>query len=345
MPFEIVRNDLTKMKVDAIVNPTDPSFTGLGGTDQAVHEAAGQKLDEVCQTLESCSPGQVRLTKGFNLPAKYIIHTVGPIWHGGKLYEEEQLSNCYKNSLTLAKNHKFKSIAFPLISSGTFGYPKDKALETAISTIGEFLLQEEMMVYLVVYDSKSFELSEKLYDSITQYIDDRYVRERQYPYLPASQSFAIPHDVREVDYELSTPLREEPADFLQIPHAPAAKRDLKDVVNNVEETFSQMLLRLIDEKGLTDADTYKRANIDRKLFSKIRSDIHYRPSKPTVLALAIAMQLNLDETKDLLLRAGFAISHSSKFDLIIEYFITEEKYNIFEINEALFKFDQNLLGV
>jgi O-acetyl-ADP-ribose deacetylase (regulator of RNase III) len=344
MPFKIIRNDLTKMKVDAIVNPTDPSYTGLGGTDQAVHQAAGPGLDAECRTLEGCLPGQVVLTNGYNLPAKHIIHTVGPIWHDGNLNEGQQLANCFKNALALAKKHKFKSIAFPLISSGTFGYPKGKALQTAIASIGEFLLVEEMMVYLVVYDSESFHLSEQLFTSIEEYIDSRYVEEHKH------RGFALYQEALSTPPEQISESRVPPASQAYAPHfdlpayAPIVKRDLNDVVNHVDETFSQMLLRLITEKGMTDAETYKKANIDRKLFSKIRSDKDYRPSKPTALAFAIALRLSLDETRDLLLRAGFALSHSSRFDLIVEFFIYNKQYNIFEINEALFYYEESLLA-
>ncbi len=296
MPLEIIRNDITKVKVDAIVNAANSSL--LGG----------------------CKTGKAKITKSYDLPAKYIIHTLGPIWQGGKKNEEELLIDCYQNSLKLAKEMDLKSIAFPLISSGAFGYPKDKVLKTAISAIGDFLMQNDMQVFLVVYDKTSFILSEKLFSSIEEYIDDRYLDERSFYNIPT------------IAYESSTFCEEN-------------KRKLEEIVNNIDETFSEMLFRLIDEKNMSDTKTYKKANVDRKLFSKIRNDINYRPSKPTVIAFAIALELNLDETKDLLLKAGFAFSHSSKFDIIIEYFIEEDNYNIFEINEALFAFEQNLLGV
>ena len=251
--------------------------------------------------------------------------------------EKKLLEACYKNSLTLAKDYKLESIAFPLISSGAFGYPKDKALKTAISVIGDFLLDNEMTVYLVVYDKASFVLSEKLFSSINQYIDDRYIEE--HPIGRRNQLKSL--------YEAEETLHEYPELFSEKESIPTkkSKRNLDDIVKQMDETFSQMLLRLINEKGMTDAQTYKKANIDRKLFSKIRNDVNYKPSKPTVIAFAIALELNLDETKDLLLKAGFALSRSSKFDIIIEYFIEEGNYNIFEINEALFAFDQSLLGV
>lgn len=337
MPLEIIRNDITKVHADAIVNAANPSLLGGGGVDGAIHRVAGPKLLEECRTLGGCEIGQAKITKGYNLPAKYVIHTVGPVWSGGNNNEEELLADCYKNSLSLAKKYKLKSIAFPLIASGAFGYPKDKALKIAISVIGDFLLKNDMNIFLVVYDRKAFMLSEKLFSSIKQYIDDKYIEER-------------PQNRREgsyISYQLKEIKTEEPLlSYVEMPvHTIKSKRSLEDIVRNMDETFSQMLLRLIDEKGMTDAETYKKANIDRKHFSKIRNDINYKPSKQTAIAFAIALRLSLDETKDLLLKAGFALSRSNKFDIIIEYFIENGNYNIFEINEALFAFDQNLLGV
>lgn len=335
MSLEIIRNDITKVHADAIVNPTDLSLLGGGGADGAIHRAAGPELLAECNALSGWKVGQAKITKGYKLPAKYVIHTVGPVWQDGKRDEEKLLADCYKNSLALAKNYKLESIAFPLISSGTFGYPKDKALKIAISTIGDFLLINDMTVFLVVYDKAAFTLSEKLFSSIKQYIDDKYIEEYQVAY---SNRFDERYAKRECYVEES---------MLSPMEVPLKKRNrsLIDIVKNMDESFSQMLLRLIDEKGMTDSETYKKANIDRKLFSKIRNDINYKPSKPTAIAFAIALRLNLDETKDLLLKAGFALSRSNKFDIIIEYFIEEKNYNIFEINEALFAFDQNLLGV
>lgn len=337
MPLQIIRNDITKISADAIVNAANSSLLGGGGVDGAIHSAAGPELLEECRFLGGCETGQAKITKGYKLPAKYIIHTVGPVWHGGKNNEEKLLEDCYKNSLALAKKHKLESIAFPLISAGAFGYPKDKALKTAISVIGDFLLNNEMIVYLVVFDKAAFVLSEKLFSSIVQYIDDKYIEEHLFNRRGRFEGI---HQLSEGYLDTSGHFSTE-----AFVHKKECKRSLDDVVKNMDETFSQMLLRLIDEKGMSDAEAYKKANIDRKLFSKIRNDINYKPSKPTAIAFAIALRLNLDETKDLLLKAGFALSHSSKFDIIIEYFIEDGNYNIFEINEALFAFDQSLLGI
>ena len=337
MPLEIIRNDITKVHAEAIVNAANSSLLGGGGVDGAIHRAAGPELLAECRALGGCEPGQAKLTKGYKLPAKYVIHTVGPVWQGGKSNEEKLLSACYKNSLALAKEYHLESIAFPLISSGAFGYPRDKALQTAISVIGEFLLSNDMTVFLVVFDKASFVLSGKLFSSITQYIDDKYIEEGKFE---RRYSFSQKRRTSESDLSESKCLSMIAMSIEEKP-----KRNLADLVKQIDETFSQMLIRLIDEKGMTDAETYKKANIDRKLFSKIRNDVDYKPSKSTVIAFSIALNLNLDETKDLLLRAGFALSHSSKFDIIIQYFIEHGNYNIFELNEALFAFGQNLLGI
>lgn len=331
MPFEIIRNDITKMKVDAIVNAANSALKMGGGVCGSIFRAAGaEKLQAECHKIGGCETGEAVITKGYKLPAKYIIHTVGPIYRGGNNNEEELLKNAYLNSMKLAKEYKLESIAFPLISSGIYGYPKDEALKVAISAISEFLLENEMTVYLVMFDTKAFAFSEKLFKSITKYIDDKYADEHR-----ALDKY---RNIQEYELKYQAPVV---MDFMQ----EKKSRSLKDVVNQLDETFSEMLLRLIDEKEKTDVETYKKANIDRKLFSKIRTDKNYKPRKNTVLAFAVALELNVDEAKDLLKRAGYALSHSNKFDIIVEYFLEEQIYNIFEINEALFAFEQPLLGI
>lgn len=333
MPLKIVRNDITKMMVDAIVNAANESLLGGGGADGAIHRAAGKELLSECRTLGGCKTGEAKITGGYNLPAKYVIHTVGPVYKDGKHGEKTLLESCYRESLSLAKNHGCETIAFPLISSGVYGYPKDKALKIAIDVISDFLLENEMTVYIVIFDKAAYGISEKLFSDITEYIDDNYValhtdycRES----IPMCAPFSAAAD------SIDTPIRKSKKKFF--------KDDLNKRMKQIDESFSQMLLRKIDEKGMTDAQCYKKANIDRKLFSKIRSDIHYKPSKPTAIAFAISLELSLEETEDMLRKAGFALSHSNKFDIIIEYFISNGNYNIFEINEALFAFDQVLLG-
>ncbi len=342
MPLQIIRNDIVKMPVDAIVNAANTSLKMGGGVCGAIFSAAGdEKLQAECDSIGKCEVGEAVITSGYGLPARFIIHTVGPVWQGGTSDEALLLHNCYINSMTLALQNKCESIAFPLISSGIYGYPKDRALQIAISSIGEFLLNHEMTVYLVVYDKKAFALSEKLFSAIEKYIDDNYVEEH---HISQRRRNIETYERQQIDDIHSIHEFEQSCDVSQSMPESKKKRSLDDVMSHLDESFSQMLLRLIDEKGMTDVETYKRANIDRKLFSKIRSDKDYNPSKVTAIAFAIALELNLDETRDLLCKAGYTISHSNKFDVIIEYFIEEGNYNIYEINEALFAFDQVLLG-
>ena len=317
MPIKIIRQDITKIKCDAIVDPTDVHYSHGGGADADIHETAGIALYHACVEQGFLEVGKAIITPGFALPCKYVIHTVGPRWHGGENGEEEILRNCYREVLKLSVANKCKSLAIPLISSGVFGFPKDKVLKIAIDEISAFLLENEMLVYIVVFDKTSYSISEKLFSDVISFIEDTYEDERL----------------------LFKAKRMEMCEC-----APCPSESLDDMLNQIDESFSQMLLRKIDERGMTDAECYKKANIDRKLFSKIRSDIHYKPSKPTALAFAISLELSLDETEDMLRKAGFALSHSNKFDIIIEYFINHGNYNIFEINEVLYQFDQSTLG-
>jgi len=339
MPLEIVRNDITKMEVDAIVNAASYSLKQGGGVCDAIFSAAGAaELQSECDRIGHCGVGSAVMTAGFALPAKYIIHTAGPVWQGGGHHERKLLAGCYASALALAHENGLKSIAFPLISSGTFGYPKDKALQTAISAIGEFLLEHDMTVYLVVYDKTAYSLSDKLFNSIRSYIDDNYVDDRWRE--RANRTREINYQIKEMD---------EYRDISNQVQAPSSayvvkQTSLEDILAHKDETFSEMLFALIDRQGKKDSEIYKLANIDRKLFSKIRSKKNYKPSRNTALALAIALQLDLDETRDLIGKAGFALSRSSEADLIVEYFIKKRNYNIFEINQALFAFGESCLG-
>ena len=332
MPLSIVRNDITQMAVDAIVNAADEALLGGGGVDGCIHRAAGPGLLEECRALHGCKTGEAKITGAYRLPCKYVIHTVGPVWHGGGCGERDALVSCYRNSLALAKKYGCETVAFPLISAGVFGYPKDEALRVAVDTIGEFLLRNDMTVYIVVFGSKSFRTGSRLFADIAEYIDDHYVdthsdslRERQ---------------------RRSAALRcgEEPVCAYAAAEPAPAAGGLDERLAHLDAGFSETLLRLIDRSGKKDSEVYKKANVDRKLFSKIRNNPNYKPSKPTALAFAIALELDLEETKDLLARAGYALSASSKFDVIVEYFIRQGNYDIFAINEALFAFDQSLLG-
>ena len=341
MPIEIVRNDITKMAVDAIANAAKESLLGGGGVDGCIHRAAGPELLTECRTLGGCRTGDAKITKAYRLPCKYVIHTVGPVWNGGKFGEQEQLVSCYRTSLALAKAHKCETVAFPLISSGIFGYPKDQALRVAVDTIGEFLMENDMTVYIVIFDRAAYKISGKLFADIAEYIDDHYVDEHT-----DSRSERLRRLNR---LESKTMVCEDAApDFMAVPCAPMAMSvvggSLDNMLDELDASFSETLLKLIDRTGKKDSEIYKKANVDRKLFSKIRNNPDYKPSKTTAIAFAIALELDLEETKDFISRAGFALSHSSKFDVIIEYFIKQKNYDVFAINEALFAFDQSLLG-
>ena len=408
MPFYIIRNDITKVHSDAIVNTANPEPVYAGGTDAAIYYAAGaEKLLAERKKIGRIRPGEAAFTPAFDLHAKYIIHTVGPVWQGGDHDEFELLASCYRNSLDIARRLGCKSISFPLISTGVYGFPKDSALEIALREISTFLDNSEMNVTLVVFDRKSFDLSAGLTAEIRQYIDENYVEkqsaeeyaidnysgqspERNRPFSAFrdlqrrsarhSRSGSAPHPRRKpagkdstlpeertdsllmedaaeyagspVDGLASPPEAEMPAMSEKKTHdrhfkkelSPRPRRSLQDVMSQVGESFQECLLRLIDERGFTDAQVYKRANIDRKLFSKIRCNPDYIPRRKTIISLAVAMELNIDEMTDLLLKAGIALSPGSKFDLIIRYCVENQIYDSMTINAILFDYDQPLLG-
>ncbi|MBQ7688745.1 MAG: macro domain-containing protein [Clostridia bacterium] len=349
MPLKMICADITTLTCDAVVNAANETLLGGGGVDGAIHKAAGKELLAECKTLGGCKTGEAKITNGYRLPCKYVIHTVGPVWHGGENGEEALLRSCYRNAFALAREYRCESVAFPLISSGAYRYPKEQALFVAVDEISRFLSENEMLVCLVIYDKAAYRINENLASDISAFIDEKYVGEK--PVLavqsapqesePLLDSECAPAGAQAFFGRISGPASAAP----RKKSAPRAKEtSLQDALKQLDESFSEMLLRKIDEKGMTDAECYKKANIDRKLFSKIRSDKYYKPSKTTAIAFSIALELPLAETKELLMKAGFALSHSSKFDIIIEYFITNRNYNIFEINEALFAFDQALLG-
>ena len=335
MPLEIVRNDITKMKVDAIVNAANETLLGGGGVDGCIHRAAGPELLAECRTLGGCKTGDAKITKAYRLPCQYVIHTVGPVWNGGSHGERELLVSCYRTSLALAKEHGCETVAFPLISSGIFGYPKDQALRVAVDTIGEFLLHNDMTVYIVIFSRAAYAIGSKLFADIAEYVDDHYVDAHTDSQRERLRRMSVFESHAEAICESAMP-----APMM----TPKAVGGLDDMLAHLDAGFSETLLKLIDRSGKKDSEIYKKANVDRKLFSKIRNNPDYKPSKATAIAFAIALELNLDETRDLVARAGYALSASSKFDVIIEYFIRQKKYDIFEINEALFAFDQSLLG-
>lgn len=325
MPFEIVRNDITAMKADAIVN-TANHFPLIGaGVDSAIHKKAGGKLLEARKKIGEIPFGDAAITPAFELQAKFVIHTVSPIWRGGGHGEVALLESCYLKSLSLALENGCESIAFPLLSAGNLGFPRDVALKCAVNVISDFLMRHEMRVFLVVFDSSSFKLSGKLFNSVKSFVDESYVDAKK------SEEYGG-HETEIRDIILRWDGMGSPA-----------KPRLEDMVGNVGETFSEALVRIIDEKGFRDPDVYKRANIDRRFFSKIRSNRNYRPGKSVCVAFAIALELSLDETREFIGKAGYTLTHSDKSDIIIEFFIRNRNYDICEINETLFEFGQPIL--
>ena len=345
MPIQIIRNDITKMRVDAIVTTGNKYLRGGSGVNGAIHKAAGPLLEIATQKLGGCAIGEAKITRGYDLPCRYVIHTVSPVWHGTDV-ERAQLVSCYTESLKLAMAHHCRSIAFPLIAAGAHGCPNAVAMHIATTAINQFLLESvpdnDLMVYLVVFTKESVMAGSKLFADVKQYIDDCYVE--------AHWDTRREQARMQQTLESSTCVKyKQTCDALPEPCAPQCAEEwhplsLEDALSQIDESFSQMLQRLIKERGLKNADCYKRANIDKKLFSKIINSVNYKPKKTTALALAVALELSLEETKDLLMKAGLALSHSDKFDIIVEFFIMKGKYDIFEINEMLYEFDQALLG-
>jgi O-acetyl-ADP-ribose deacetylase (regulator of RNase III) len=332
MPFTIVRNDITKMSVDAIVNTANPHPVIGPGTDSAIHQKAGPELLAARQKIGIIQAGCAAITPAFELDAQYVIHTVGPVWRDGGHGEAALLRNCYDNALRLALQHGCLSIAFPLISTGYYGFPKDRALQIAISAFSAFLLEHEMQIYLVVFDSKSYKLSGTLFRDVASYIDEN---------LADAGERSIAGENRRLRRR-----RKRAMEVRELPVMECSRPalSLEEMLKQEDAGFSETLLKLIDKSGWKDSQVYKKALLSKQHFSKIRNNPDYKPTKTTAIALALALELDLDGTKDLIGRAGYALTSSSKFDLIIRYFIQQGNYNVVEINCALYEFDQVLLG-
>ena len=355
MPFEIIRGDITEICADAIVNTANPNPVIGSGVDAGIHKKAGPKLLEARKKIGPIAAGQAAVTPAFNLDAKFVIHAVGPVWEDGAHGEEALLRQCYDNVLALAAKKRCKSVAFPLLSAGNYGFPKAVALQIAINAFSAFLMDHEMRIILVVFDRDAFALSEKLFQSVQSYIDEHYIQQKLQEEYAVADSSDIYRTIRErrqrrrVETQVfQSETLEADTDNLMDPVAASMAAEaptcLDDMLQKSDAGFSETLLKLIDRTGKKDAEIYKKANIDRKLFSKIRSNPAYKPSKATALAFAVALELDLDETRDFIGRAGYALSHSNKFDIIVEYFILQKNYNVMELNETLFAFDQPLIG-
>ncbi|MBR3802432.1 MAG: macro domain-containing protein [Clostridia bacterium] len=359
MPLQIIRQDITKMKVDAIVNTTNEEMVGYSGVDYAVHEGAGAELDKECRQIAPLGLGTAKITKGYNLDAKYIIHTSGPTWQGGLAGESIILKSCYLESLKLAVENGCESVAFPLISAGNYGYPKDKVLKFAVQVITEFLFTHELTVYLCVFDRNSYEFSKELFNEIREFIDDDYGFKEKHGFTRKFSSSAAKRrcdicedETTKADFSEFVVSEKCAPDFemmtcasMPSPCSSVAGKSLEEYMKTMDKSFAYKLFDYIDSKGMTDIECYKKANVDKKTFSKIKCNPQtYKPSKQTAVAFAIALELSLDETQDLLSSAGLTLSGSFVFDKIIRYFIQKGIYDVFAINEALFEFDQMLLG-
>lgn len=351
MPFKIIRNDITKVSADVIVNTANPKPVYGGGTDHAIYEGAGvDSLLEERKKIGNINRGDIAVTDAFDLNAKYIIHTVGPAWVDGSHGEFETLESCYIKSLEKTVELGCESIAFPLISTGVYGFPRDKALQIAVSVFSRFLLEHEMQIILVVFDKRSFQLSGQIVGDIDSYIDANYVkqkRQREYTRRPRREVFDDEAEMSESEYEERMAYYEETDESISMLELiqPFPCMSIEDELESIGASFHDKLFELIDQSGIDNKDVWKLANLDRKHFSKIQCDSNYHPKKKTVMALCIALQLDLDQSKDLLARADWAFSPSSKVDLIVQKAILDKQYDIFQLNVVLFKYTNEILGL
>ena len=341
MPLHIIRQDITKVKCDAIVNSTNREMVGYNGVDYAIHTAAGPLLDEECKSIYPLGLGCAKITGAYNLPSKYVIHTSGPIWQGGYMGESAILKSCYIESLKLALKCGCESVAFPLISSGVYGYPKNEVLKFAVEVISEYLYTNEMTVYLCVYDKTSYEFSKKLFSDISDYIKEDVEEQPNLQSEKLVENYFLNERIESSLYKKRV---NKPNKNSSAYDEEGNLKSLSAYLKDMDKPFMQTLFDYIDQKGITDIECYKKANVDRKTFSKLKNNPKQKPSKQTAVAFAIALELNFDQTQHLLSTAGLTLSRSEVFDKIIRYFIKSGNYNVFEINEALFEFDQVLLG-
>ncbi len=348
MPFKIIREDITKIKCDAIVNPTNKDLYPGGGVDMAIHKAAGEALLTACQNLGGLSVGKAKLTPAYNLPCKYVVHTVGPRWQGGNQGEKELLQSCYREALKIAVGTKCESIAFPLISSGLYGYPKDQVLQVALEVIKEFLYENDMLVYLVVFDKAAYSLSEQLQYGVTAYIDDNYegLQPQTFDRGQRRERNRFSGERRESIRGEDVFTHRETGDYdsgLWDGGFADGLDDSDGLEKMTQKGFGATVIKLLDEKGIDDVECYKRANVSRQTWHKIISNEEYKPTKRTAVALAISMRLTLEETQSLLETAGFILSKSSLFDVIIMFCISKEIYDVYDVDCILFQYDQETL--
>ena len=346
MPFQIIRNDITKVKADAIVNTANPWPEVGGGTDWAIHNAAGPELLAARQEIGEISVGQSVATDAFALPAKYVLHTVSPVWLGGQFGEKALLRKAYDAALTLAETLGCKSIAFPLMAAGTYSFPHSIALSIAINAFTEFLFDHKIQIYLVLFNAEAFDIAGSIFDDLESYIDDNYVSDRaeeEYR-IDESAGFINPeyHRVEEYFKKKKTAL---PKDAIcaasMLPEPPSEglgihAESLEEMLSTQHEsTFTEHLMDLLIEKDLKNSEVYNRACISKALFSKILKNKDYQPKKNTAIQLAIGLMLDLPQTQKFLEKAGYTLTRGSKVDLVVQYCIERELYSVVFINEIL----------
>lgn len=308
MPFEIVRNDITKMDVDAIVCNGNHRLEKSEGVSGAIFAAAGKQLTEECALLPSCDTSAAIVTRGYDLPAKYIIHTVGPHWHGGRYGEEEILRTCFKNVLNAARRYQCRSVAIPMISSGSYGFPKEIVLDIATEEIERFLSSHpSMSVYLVVYSTTAAKLGEKYQKDIREYITNEEYRS----YTNANRTRMYGRHERFIP------------------------GSVKDAAGIVAPGFRDKLFGYVELSGRKWSSVYRRAGVGKAVASKIKTNPNYNPSKQTALAFAVSLGLSLYQTEDLLQSFGASFSPASISDNIVKYCILHGIYSIDKINDAL----------
>lgn len=346
MPLQIIRQDITKILCDAIVNPTNVELSPTGGLDLAIHKASGKELLKAVRAIGQINVGEAVITPAYRLSAQYVIHTAGPVYSGGNKGEDTLLVNCYTNALKLALENNCQSIAFPLISSGTYGYPKDKVLKIAIQAISDFLFESEMMVYLVVFDKTAYSLSEKLMGGIESFIDDNYALTHSYNKNVQRERSLRFESSRTMAKTESTSCMAPRPQMAQVPDecvvCEERPLDIEKYIK-LDEGFAIKLLKLIDLKGMSDVECYKKANVSKQTWYKIMNDKFYKPNKKTAISFAVALGLTLEETQNLLESVGFVLSNSSLFDVIIMYCLKNSIYDVLEIDSILFSYDQETL--
>ena len=368
MPIEIRKNNIANIRADALVNPTDHFLSGFNSIDREIHRAAGPALDLECEKTFYLNSGSAVITNAYGLTNyRNIIHICGPDYTGGGHEEELLLESCYEECLKLAKENQLESVAVPVYDSGTFGFTTGQVIRIATRVISDFLAENDMTVYLLVNDREFIDSRDDLYADINSYLESKIRKvdtessskpkhknkaKEDHLSLISDKIQGLQGNIKETvlyeDEEQYDLFDEEAAEIVtdekaeSKPHYYAEALDLPKF--EPDESFSECLIRMIDEKGMNDPQVYKRANIDRKHFNHIKNTKDYKPKKETVVALAVGMELGMKDTDALLEKAGFVLSKSSKFDLIIRYCIEHNIYDIYRINEILFAEDQKTLG-